>query len=142
VQIAEVEPGDAVFIPNMWWHNVESLDQINLLVNYWWFEGARADASPFSALALALMAITPLSDSRREIWRHMFEHYVFRTDGDPVPYLPLDRRGMLGAINPHLENYMRTQIIRSLTRTLPAPIREQIQRWVSEGGASVEAHQV
>ena len=140
-QVAELEPGDAVFIPNLWWHNVESLDPMNLLVNYWWFDGPRGPASPFAALALGLLSITALEPSRREIWRQMFDHYVFRTEGDPVPYMPADKRGMLGAMNPHLENYMRTQIVRSLTRTLPKPVRDQIQRWVASAGSSLDTDQ-
>jgi hypothetical protein len=138
-ETAEVEPGDAIFIPNMWWHNVESLDRLNLLVNHWWFDGARGPASPFAALALGLAAITALPDSRREIWRRMFDHYVFRTGGDPVPYLPPDRRGMLGTMNPHLENYIRTQIVRSLTTPLPKDLRDQIQRWMSSAGPAVDS---
>lgn len=35
-EYAELSPGDAIFIPNGWWHNVESLDKFNVLVNYWW----------------------------------------------------------------------------------------------------------
>jgi hypothetical protein len=134
-EVAELEPGDAVFIPNMWWHNVESRDPLNLLVNYWWFEGTRGPASPFTALALGLMAISELPASRRAVWRRMYDHYVFRSEGDPVPYLPTDKRGMLGAMNPHLETYLRTQIVRSLTTMLPREQAEQIQRWI-EAAAS------
>jgi hypothetical protein len=72
-ETADLEPGDAVFIPSMWWHNVESLGPLNLLVNYWWIEGAAPPASPFAALALGLMALAPLPESRREIWRRMFD---------------------------------------------------------------------
>ncbi len=140
-EVAELEPGDAVFIPNMWWHNVESLDAMNLLVNYWWFDGTRGPASPFAAMALGLMAIPALSPSRREVWRQMFDHYVFQTAGDPVPYLPPDRRGMLGPMNPSIESYMRTQIVRSLARALPKPIRDQIQHWMSSAGSSVDTDQ-
>src|SRR6185437_8584922 len=33
---AELKAGDAIFIPPLWWHHVESLESFNLLVNYWW----------------------------------------------------------------------------------------------------------
>jgi hypothetical protein len=58
----------------------------------------------------------------------MFEHYVFQTSGEPVPYLPPDRRGMLGTLSPELQTHVRTQLIRSLTKPMPAQLREQILR--------------
>jgi hypothetical protein len=126
-ETVDVEPGDAVYIPNLWWHNVESLDRVNLSVNYWWLDAPQA-AEPFAALAHGLLSITPLSASRRELWRQMFDHYVFQTSGDPVPYLPPDRRGMLGTLSPELQAHVRTQLIRSLTKPMPANLREQILR--------------
>jgi hypothetical protein len=133
-ETATLEPGDAVFIPNMWWHNVESLDPLNLLVNYWWFEASKGVASPFAALVIGLMAMPALPESRREIWRRMFDHYVFRTGGDPVPYLPPEYRGMLGELTPGIENYMREQVIRSLLKPVPKPAAEQILRRIIPGG--------
>ena len=130
---AELEPGDAVFIPNLWWHNVESLAPVNLLVNYWWFDAKRGVGSPFAALVMGLLAITDLPASRRDIWRQIFDHYVFQTEGDPVPYLPAERRGMLGETNPNLENYMREGVIRSLVDPLPKPMVEQLLRRVFPG---------
>ncbi len=35
-QVAELSPGDAIFIPRDWYHHVEALDHFNVLVNYWW----------------------------------------------------------------------------------------------------------
>lgn len=35
-QTAELEPGDALYIPYQWYHHVEALHAFNLLVNYWW----------------------------------------------------------------------------------------------------------
>jgi oxalate decarboxylase/phosphoglucose isomerase-like protein (cupin superfamily) len=34
--VAELEPGDAVYIPPLWFHQVEALaPQLNILMNYW-----------------------------------------------------------------------------------------------------------
>jgi oxalate decarboxylase/phosphoglucose isomerase-like protein (cupin superfamily) len=41
-RVAELDPGDAIYMPPLWWHHVESLSGLNILVNYWW--GAAADA--------------------------------------------------------------------------------------------------
>jgi hypothetical protein len=125
-ETADVEPGDAVFVPRLWWHNVESFEDLNLSMNYWWFEGPEGGAEPFAAMAHALLAITPLAAADRELWRKMFDHYVFRPEGDPAPYLPPDRRGMLGPLYPALEGHMRAQLIRSLAKYLPRHLREQI----------------
>ena len=125
---ADVEPGDAVYIPNLWWHNVESLEPLNLSVNYWWFDAIRWEAEPFAALAHGLLAITPLPANRREVWRMMFDHYVFQTNGDPAPYLPTDRRGMLSTLSPGLADYFRKHLIRSLAKRLPKTQRDQIMR--------------
>ena len=35
-QVAELRPGDAIFIPRDWYHHVEALERFNVLVNYWW----------------------------------------------------------------------------------------------------------
>src|SRR3546814_19855372 len=32
----ELDPGAAVFIPSLWWHHVEGLAPIHILLNYWW----------------------------------------------------------------------------------------------------------
>lgn len=35
-RVADLEPGDALYMPFRWWHNVESFGPLNLLVNFWW----------------------------------------------------------------------------------------------------------
>lgn len=132
-EVAEVEPGDAVFVPNLWWHNVESLEPLNLAMNFWWFDAIEWEAEPFAALAMGLLAITPLPQSRREAWRAMFDHYVFQTHGDPIPYVPSDYRGMLGPMTPTLAQGMRTLLIRALVKKMPGDAAEQIRRLLRPG---------
>jgi hypothetical protein len=35
-RVAELAPGDALYIPTLWWHHVESIGVLNTMVNYWW----------------------------------------------------------------------------------------------------------
>lgn len=39
--VAEVGPGDALYIPRFWWHHARGLE-LTLAVNFWWASGARA----------------------------------------------------------------------------------------------------
>jgi hypothetical protein len=45
-QVAELSPGDAIFIPRNWFHHVEALDRFNMLVNYWWDASVAGDGMP------------------------------------------------------------------------------------------------
>jgi len=50
-QVAELEPGDALYIPSLWWHHVESIGLLNAMVNYWWSAPAANGLSRASVLA-------------------------------------------------------------------------------------------
>jgi hypothetical protein len=125
-ETAEVEPGDAIFIPSLWWHNVEALEPVNFSINFWWCEPAEWAAEPFGALVHSLLALRALPAERREVWRMMFDHYVFQTKGDPVPYLPADRRGMLGALSEPQILYLKKQLMRSLIKKMPMEVSVKI----------------
>ena len=70
-------PGDALFIPSMWWHHVESRSELNLLVNYWWCDSLPELGSPTGALLHAMLAIRDLPSHQRKAWGNLFNHYVF-----------------------------------------------------------------
>jgi hypothetical protein len=101
-QVAELEPGDAIYIPELWWHNVEALDPLNILVNYWWRDVPPNAGSPFEAMAHGLLTVSPLRPPLRAAWAAMFDHYVFRPERDPAEHLAPEHRGILGTPTPQL----------------------------------------
>jgi hypothetical protein len=99
---AELGPGDALFIPPLWWHHVESLEPFNLLVNYWWHAVpgvAVGSASGFDTLVHALLSLRPLPVATREAWRALFAHYVFGPESGVTEHIPEQRRGVLGTFS-------------------------------------------
>jgi Cupin-like domain len=52
--VAELEPGDALYIPSLWWHHVESIGVLNAMVNYWWTAPAADGLTKAAVLAQAL----------------------------------------------------------------------------------------
>lgn len=104
-QVAELEPGDAIYVPPVWWHNVASLAQLNALVNFWWRSAAFAGhvAEPgLNALMHCLLAFKWMPPAEREAWRSIISHYVFG-DEDPAAHIPTARRGVLGPLTPENE---------------------------------------
>lgn len=112
---AELEPGDALYIPPLWWHQVEALSPLNLLVNYWW-TASGAPPSPFEALVHSVMTVRALPPAQREAWRHLFDHYVFEANGDPAAHLPAASRGVLGPMTPTLARRIRDFLMAGLRR--------------------------
>jgi hypothetical protein len=118
-QSAEVGPGDAVFIPPLWWHHVESLEPFNVLVNYWWHDlagdGAGAD-SAFDALVHGILSIRALPPATRRAWSALFEHYVFGAGSGVIEHIPQERHGMLGELSPEQQTALRAHLMRRLGR--------------------------
>ena len=99
-QEATLEPGDALYIPSLWWHGVASLDRVNVLVNYWWDGIAENGVSPNDSLLHGLLAIAGLDDSQRQAWRDFFDYYVFRTGEDPGSHLPSGIEDIVTSLSP------------------------------------------
>ena len=99
-QTATLEPGDAIFIPSLWWHGVRSLESFNVLVNYWW--GGRSDygVSSHDSLLHAMLSIAQLDDTQRRAWRDYFDYFVFKTGEDPAAHLPSSVEDFATSLNP------------------------------------------
>ncbi|HTX06150.1 MAG TPA: cupin-like domain-containing protein [Steroidobacteraceae bacterium] len=101
----ELEAGDALYLPKLWWHKVESLAPLNGLVNYWWDAFSAGPDAPYTSMLLAMIAIAERPPAERQAWKAFFDHYVFRTAGHPLAHLPPEQHGLLGPLKP--ENYAR-----------------------------------
>ena len=113
---ASLGPGDAIFIPSMWWHHIEALAPFNLLVNYWWCATPTAMGSPSDALLHAMLALRELPPRQREAWRGIFEHYVFDADDSVYRHIPAPGRGALAPLDEAGAKRLRAYVLNKLNR--------------------------
>lgn len=115
-QVVELEPGDALFVPSMWWHHVEGLSAFNILVNYWWRETPRYLGQPQEALNHAILAIRDLPPEDKAIWRDLFDHYIFENGPGVTAHIPEGARGILDPLTPEAAGRIRAFLLRTLNR--------------------------
>lgn len=98
---AELEPGDAVYIPYMWWHGVQSMSGFSVLMNYWWNRDEMSSRHPYGALLhLSYLLYGDMPPEHRRAWRALYDHYVFQSGGDPMEALAQKHRQIAGKIDP------------------------------------------
>lgn len=114
--VAELEPGDALFLPSMWWHHVESLSPFNVLVNYWWTDAPRYLTSGMTALFLAMLGIRDKPRHEREGWKHLFDHYIFDGPESANAKIPPEARGFLEPLDEVSARKLRALLINKLNR--------------------------
>jgi hypothetical protein len=115
-QVAELEPGDAIFIPSMWWHHVEALTPFNVLVNYWWRQSPDYMDTPTNALMLGLLTMRELPFAQRRAWQEIFRHYVFEADGIEVAHLPPQARYALAPLDEDRARALRATLLGRINR--------------------------
>jgi hypothetical protein len=123
--VADLGPGDALFLPSMWFHHVRSIERVNMMVNYWWRPPATHHLLAMPALFHAMLAIKHLPEPQRDAWRALFDHYVFAKDGPPGMHLPPEIRGIQGEISAELRQGFGEVIARSLDQGAPLPREAQ-----------------
>ena len=111
---ADLSPGDAIYIPALWWHSIQASGPLNVLVNYWWQDEPADADSPLHALGHALLSISHLPQRKRARWRALFDHYVFKDGGEPAEHIPEASRGILGPTSPELRQIIRQYLVRKL----------------------------
>lgn len=112
--VAVLEPGDAIFISSMWFHQVESLDAIGALVNFWWRNAAPYMYSPLFTMLHALLSLRDLPETERRHWRRMFDHYIFQFDGEAMQHIPEEAQGFFGELTAEKVGRLRAYLVHSL----------------------------
>lgn len=115
-QTAVLEPGDAVFVPSMWWHHVEGLSAFNTLVNYWWSSVPQYIPTPMNALYHAMWTIRERPEREKQAWKQVFEYYVFGSSQRPREHLPEQSQRLLGPIDETRARQIRAMLINKLNR--------------------------
>lgn len=110
----DLEPGDAIFIPSMWWHHVDALTDFNLLVNYWWCNSPPSMGSPMAALFHAILSVRDLTDRQRNALKHLFDHYVFAADESVYAHIPESGRGCLSPLDEASARRLRADLLNKL----------------------------
>jgi hypothetical protein len=115
-EFGELEPGDAVYIPALWWHNVEALEDFNVLVNYWWREVPDFFDSPSNSLLHCLLTIKSLPPEQRQRWRALFDYLIFQSDSPALEHLPAEVQGLFGQLTVEKAERIRAILLKNLSR--------------------------
>jgi hypothetical protein len=121
---ADLEPGDAIFIPYMWWHQVQATGALNMLVNYWWNEYDDF-GSPMFAMLHSVLTMRDMPPAMRSAWKAMFDHFVFGgEDGGgarAMDHMPIQSRGGLGPVSPDMRQGLWRAIAGAIAPNLSPP---------------------
>jgi hypothetical protein len=115
-QSATLGPGDAIFIPSMWWHHIEALDPFNVLINYWWRQSPDWMDTPTNALMLAFLTMRDLPPAQRKAWQEIFRHYIFEADDETAAHIPTKARGVLAPLDDDGARALRAQLLKKMNR--------------------------
>jgi len=102
---ALLQPGDAIYIPSLWWHEIESLSSLNGLINFWWRSNDAHFGAPLAALQHLTLALRSIPEPERQRWRPIIEHYIFGSDDAVISHIPQHARGILD--HPNEEEALR-----------------------------------
>jgi hypothetical protein len=115
-QQAELGPGDAIFYPALWWHQVEALESFNVMINYWWTTTPAFMDTPQNTLLHAILSIRDRPEAEKRAWRAMFDYYVFGPADTAGAHLLEAARGSLGKLDELKARRLRAQLLQRLNR--------------------------
>jgi hypothetical protein len=115
-QVAELEAGDALFYPALWWHHVQALSDFNILINYWWNTSPAYIDTPQTTLLHGLLSLRDRPEQEKRAWKALFDYYVFGPGDQPAAHLPEHMRGDLAPMDETQARRLRAKLLQRLNR--------------------------
>lgn len=115
-QVADLEPGDMLYYPALWWHQVEARDAFNVMTNYWWNEAPAFMDTPMLTLMHGMLSLRDRSVQERQAWNALFDYYLFDGADGPKSHLPEHARGVLDEFSPDQARRLRAELLKRLNR--------------------------
>lgn len=114
--IADLEPGDGLYYPSMWWHEVEAFARFNVMVNFWWMAAKPYLGSPMDALMHAMMSVRDRPAEEKEAWQALFNYYIFGDSDQVRAHLPPESHGPFAAMDEDQTRRIRAMLRNNLNR--------------------------
>ena len=109
-------PGDAIYIPSMWWHHVECPGPIGVLLNYWWRSAPQGALAPGDALIAGFLGLRDLPSRERKAWRAIFDYYLFDEPRQETDHMTSDDMGVFETSIKGNTDQLKTYLMKSLQR--------------------------
>lgn len=115
-QMGELEPGDVLFYPALWWHQVEAMDAFNAMINYWWNPVPAFVDTPETTMLHAILSLRDRPESEKRAWAALFDYYVFGPADRAGAHLPEGARGALAPLDEMGARRLRAKLLHRLNR--------------------------
>mgnify|MGYP006075369189 FL=1 len=114
--IVDLEPGDALYYPSMWWHEVEAFDRFNAMVNFWWMAAEPYLGNPMDVLTHAMMSLRDRPIKEKEAWKALFNYYIFDDNEIVREHMPPESHGALATMTEDQTRRIRAMLRNNLNR--------------------------
>jgi hypothetical protein len=114
--VVDLEPGDAVYYPSMWWHQVEALSPFNIMINFWWLTSPAHMGNPMDIVMHAMLGLRDRPEAEKNAWRQVFEYYIFGPADTPREHLPANIQGALADLDNDSIRRLRALVKNKLNR--------------------------
>lgn len=115
-QVAELDPGDVLVYPAMWWHQVEAIADFNVMINYWWNTVPEFVDDPMTTLLHGMLSLRDRPDHEKQAWRALFDFYVFGDADQARDYLPHHAWGHLAPMDTINSRRLRAKLLKRFNR--------------------------